>query len=112
MLGWKTVPYGSYANDSVPVGAQVHVDKARRDLELLETKRHAAELRMRESQAKEAAEAARRAAAEQVEQDRQQARFSVKRRCAQASLLYASHGEQNNVNPSAPGHGMCCPRSF
>ncbi len=54
---------------------QVHVEKARRDLELLETKRHAAELRMRESQAKEAAEAARQAATEQVERDRQQARL-------------------------------------
>ena len=53
---------------------QAHVDKARRDLELLETKRHAAELRMREVQAKEAAEAARRDAAAQAERDRQQAR--------------------------------------
>ena len=58
-------------------GTQLHVEKARRDLELLETKRHAAELRMRESQAKEAAEAARQAAAEQVERDRQQARPPV-----------------------------------
>jgi len=60
---------------NVPLCMQVHVEKARRDLELLETKRHAAELRMRESQAKEAAEAARQAATEQVERDRQQARL-------------------------------------
>ena len=66
-----------HCNVNSPVAAQSHVEKARRDLELLETKRHAAELRMREVHAKEAAEAARQTAAEQAERERQQVRASV-----------------------------------
>jgi len=86
-------PFASYRQllqcADVLLGAQVHVEKARRDLELLETKRHAAELRMRESQAKEAAEAARRSAAEQVERDRQQARPAHLILITSQALMYA-----------------------
>ena len=56
-----------------PLPAQAYVEKAQGEEELMEAKRVAAALRVREAQALAAVEVARRAAAEAAERERQQA---------------------------------------
>ncbi len=63
----------SVTPDHTPLPAQAYVEKAQGEEELMEAKRVAAALRMREAQAVAAVEAARRAAAEAAERERQQA---------------------------------------
>ena len=60
-------------SDPPPAAVQAYVDKAQGEEELMEAKRVAAALRMREAQALAAVEAARQAAAEAAERERQQA---------------------------------------